>query len=67
MNFNHLKRQAAARDLTANEVLRILDDAEKENFRLQSALSFIASHESAPGSALETVVKFARLTLDGVK
>ncbi len=64
INFNHLKRQAAARNLTPNEVIGIIDAAQKETWELRAALSFIANHEAPEGSALETVVRFARMAIE---
>ncbi len=66
MNLTQWKRQAAARDLTPNEVIHIIDAAQKETWELRAALSFIANHEAPEGSALETVVRFARMAI-GVK
>lgn len=45
------------------DIDRALVEANREISKLRDALRFIANHEAEPGSALETVVKFARLTL----
>ena len=64
INLTYWKRQAAARDLTANEVIKIIDNSEREIWRLKAALSFIANHTAEPDTPLATVVNFARLTLE---
>ena len=65
------KSQHAANTLSHNDVVRLLGDANEEIERLQnerdalrSALQFIANHEAPDGSALETVVRFAKLALE---
>lgn len=40
---------------------------EADNKRLRDALKLIAAHNPERGTALETVVIFAAMTLDGVK
>jgi hypothetical protein len=40
-----------------------IEELEDGTARLRDALAFIANHEAEPGSALETVAKFARLAL----
>ena len=65
------KSQHAANTLSHNDVVRLLGDANEEIERLQNerdalraALQFIANHEAPDGSALETVVRFAKLALE---
>ncbi len=56
--------------LDNNLVLRMIntcDELKAEVARLRSALQFIANHTAEPGTALETVAKFAAATLDEVK
>ena len=65
------KSQHAANTLSHNDVVRLLGDANEEIERLQnerdalrSALQFIANHEAPEGSALATVVRFAKLAIE---
>ncbi len=57
--------------MTYDEILEALERLDQgvvvlsdEITRLQSALQFIANHEAPEGSALETVVRFARLAIE---
>lgn len=65
------KSQHAANTLSHNDVVRLLGDANEavkqrteERDALRDALQFIANHEAPEGSALETVVRFAKLALE---
>ncbi len=53
--------------LTHNEMVSALNCSEGEIAVLRNALQLIANHTPDPGTALETVVKFAAATLEGVK
>lgn len=61
--LDNWQAQLTAKGLSHNETVRLLQDAQEQMGALRDALRFIANHEAEPGSALETVVKFARLTL----
>ena len=49
------------------EIDNALVKANDEIARLRGALQFIANHTAEPGTALDTVAKFAAATLDEVK
>ena len=57
--------------MTYDEILEALERLDKgvvvlsdEITRLRSALQFIANHEAPEGSALATVVRFAKLAIE---
>lgn len=63
MTLSNWKAQVTAKGIEPNVAMRLIQDATDEIDALRDALRFIANHEAEPGSALETVAKFARLTL----
>ena len=63
MTLQGWREQMTAKGITHNDAVRLLKDAEAEIERLCSALRLIAAHTADPGTAFETVVKFAAATL----
>lgn len=64
MSLQNWQAQLTAKGLSHNDTVRLLRDAQEQIDALRDALRFIANHRAEPGSTLDTVVKFARLTLE---
>ncbi len=67
MKLSEWENKLNSTGLYHNEMVAALAEARKEIARLRGALQFIANHTAAPGTALDTVAKFAAATLDEVK
>lgn len=67
MTLTEWENKLNSTGLYHNEMVAALAEARKEIARLRGALQFIANHTAEPGTALDTVAKFAAATLDEVK